>query len=835
MSATSEAGRTIGRYRVVSKIGSGGMGEVYLAADTELDRHVALKVLRAEAAGDADRVNRFVQEAKAASALNHPNILTVHEIGKHDGSRFITTEYIKGETLRDRFRGSPLTLRETLDITMQVAAALNAAHEAGIVYRDIKPENIMLRDDSLVKVLDFGLAKLAERPASVDSASEDATRAQINTSPGVVMGTANYMSPEQARGKATDARTDVWSLAIVLYEMLTRATPFAGETTNDSIAAILTKEPAPLDESVPLELQRIIKKSLQKKPDERYQTVKDLLIDVKNLKHELEFSEELERSHIPAFSKSTNVAATQSAGNATGMHDGAVSTQNSISQQPSSGEYIVSEIRQHKRGALAAVLGGLIVALVVGGAYFFWFASPAAAINSVAVIPFENTGGDPEQEYLSDGISDALINNLSQLPQLKVIARSSTVKYKGKEIDPQVVARELGVGAIVTGRVSQRGDNLNISVEMINAAYKTQMWGETYSRKIADAQTIQHEIARNISEKLRLKLSGGQEQQLLKQATSNPEAYQIYLNGEFHLRKAGTENLRKALQYYLQALALDPNFALPQVGVAASYRLLGGNSVIDPQEANAKANAAVQKALEIDETLAEAHAMLGALKQDEWDWAGAESELRRAIELNPNLAIVHSGYSSYLSRLGRNDAALVEIRRAQELDPLRLSIQTNEGATLYFARRYDEAIQKYQNILQKEPEKAVTISYLGYTLAAKGQYAEAIGAFQRSMSIDGENSSDQCFLGSALAKAGRRDEALAVLGKLKGTKEYVSPAELAVLYTALGDTEHAFASLEKAYAARDLQMQYLKVDPNYDALHTDPRFADLLRRVGFPQ
>ena len=809
-----QAGSKIGRYEIRSKIGSGGMGEVYLAKDTELDRLVALKVLRAATAKGEDTARRFVQEAKAASALNHPNILTVHEIGNFGDSRFIATEYIKGQTLRKRLNPSPLTLREALDVILQVAAALDAAHNAGIVHRDIKPENIMIRDDGLVKVLDFGLAKLTEK-YSAAADPNDAT--QFDTKPGLVMGTPNYMSPQQARGREVDARTDIWGSGVVLYEMISRRTPFAGETMPDTIAALLTKEPAPLDDSVPAELRRIINKSLQKKLDERYQTVKDFLIDLKNLKRDLELSKEIEHSYIPAF---------------TAMHGAAISTQHSLGPRPSSAEYVVSGIRDHKFAVIATI--AVLLLGFAGWGYWYLFRSAALSIRSIAVLPFANVGNDPNNEFLSDGLSESLINNLSQLPQLKVIARTSAFQYKGKEIDPQEVAKALGVQAIVTGRVTQRGDILNISVEMINAADKTQMWGETYTRKSADAQSVQEEIARTVSGKLRLKLSGEQEQQLAKQATQDPKAYELYLNGLFHYRKAGAKNVRKALDYYNQALAQDPNFALAHVGAAEAYSFLGRSGILDPPEPKAKAKAAVQKALELDESLAEAHAVLAGIKKDEWEWAGAELEFKRAIELNPSLARAHLNYGRYLNLLGRQPAALVEINRAQELDPLDPVSKRAEGEVLYNARRYDEAIQQFQNTLKTDPDNAFTLSNLGYLYAAKGEYAEAIKNYRKYIEIEGEDSSIRCYLGSALAKSGQRSEALVLLDKLKTTEDPVSPAELAVLYAGLDDKEQAFASLEKAYAEHDLQLQFLKVDPHYDSLRADPRFTDLMHRVGLP-
>jgi tetratricopeptide (TPR) repeat protein len=427
-----------------------------------------------------------------------------------------------------------------------------------------------------------------------------------------------------------------------------------------------------------------------------------------------------------------------------------------------------------------------------------------------------------------------LINNLSRLPQLKVIARYSSFKYRGKEVDQQEAAKSLGVQAIVTGRVVQRGDQLQISVELVDTRDKTQMWGEQYNRRAADLQAVQAEIAHNVSEKLRLRLTGVQEQQLAKQATQNPQAYQLYLNGSFYARKGNFDNYKKALDYYTQAVALDPKFALAYVGMTVAYTNLT-ESGADPKELLAKGRAAVQKALELDDSLAGAHAALAIIKENEWDWSGAESEHKRTIELNPNLAGEHGNYALYLSLMGRTAEALAENKRAQELDPLRISLKSGNAIILYFGQQYDEAIQVFQNVIKLQPDYAAAHLILGDTYAAKGQYAEAIAEYQKYISLNGETTSTLCYLGSAYARSGKRDEALAILNKLKTTKEYVSPAELAVLYVGLGDKEAALDSLERAYRAHDLQMQYLKVDPHFDALRSEARFQDLMRRTGLPR
>jgi serine/threonine-protein kinase len=837
------AGTRLAHYEIRSQIGAGGMGEVYLAEDTKLRRKVALKLLSADLTKNADRLRRFEQEAQAASALNHPNILVIHEVGTEGETHFIATEFIEGETLRQRMHRNRVSVSEALDIATQVAGALSAAHKAGIIHRDLKPENIMIRPDRYVKVLDFGLAKLTEQhPASTDT--EAPTLAKASTDPGTVLGTVNYMSPEQARGKTVDARSDIFSLGVVIYEMVAGRAPFEGETASDVISFILHKEPPPLarySPDVPAELERIVAKALAKDKEERYQTAKDLLIDLKRLKQKQEFEAELERSVSPDTISGPPTGATGSGAAVASARESVAVSNGKAVRATSSAEYIVTEISRHKK-ATAVTLMVLLLGCV--GLYFLLrpttrpkeIGSPqASSISSVAVMPFVNVGGNADVEYLSDGISEALINNLSRLSQLKVIARSSAFKYKGKEVDVREAAKALGAGAVVTGRVFERGGNLQISVEMVNATDGTQMWGEQYSRPATDVQAVQSEISREIAERLRLKLTGAQEQQLTKRATENSEAYQLYLNGLFYGRKGSIEGYRKALDYSSRAAALDPRFALAHAAVADIYRFLGLNSLLDPKEAAAKGKAAAQKALELDEGLAEGHLALAGFKADEWDWEGAEREYRRTIELNPNLAQAHFRYSQGLAAVGRFDEAMAETKRAKELDPLRVVLSGQEGVILFYARRYGEAVQRLQDAFKLEPENGVILAFLGYAYAARGQYAEAIGAYQKQISLDGETTSALCYLGHAYAKSGKRDEALSVLDKLKRTKEYVSPSELAVFYAGLGDKEAAFESLERAYAAHDPQLQSLKVDPFLDPLRADPRFQDLVRRVGLPQ
>ncbi|MGI8639234.1 MAG: protein kinase domain-containing protein [Pyrinomonadaceae bacterium] len=824
MNKELEANTNLSHYRIVSKIGAGGMGEVYLAQDTKLERQVALKVLLAEVADDEDRVRRFEQEAKAVSALNHPNILTVYEIGSFENLRFIATELIKGETLRDRLKGEPLTLRETLDAALQVAAALNAAHNAGIVHRDIKPENVMLRDDGLVKVLDFGLAKLTEKKtAAVDSEGE--TRAQVKTSPGLVMGTVAYMSPEQSRGKAVDARSDIWSLGVVIYEMLTKRTPFAGETANDSIAAILAREPAPLDGNMPPELQRIIRKSLQKKADERYQTVKDFLLDVKNLKRELEFAEELERSQIPTSAKSSNVSPNQSSENATAIHPAAISTQNNFSNQSSSAEYVAREIKKHKLGFAA----GLLVLLAATGLGYWLFSNRIAntkQIESIAVMPFVNESGNADIEYLSDGMTETLISSLSQLPNLNVKARSSVFRYKGKEIDAQTIGKELNVQAILNGRVVQRGQDLILYLELVDATTGNRIWGDQYNRKTADLVSLQSEIARDVSQKLKTKISGADEQKLAKNYTENAEAYQLYLRGRFYWNKSTAENHRKAIEYFNQAIAIDPNYALAYAGIADAYPLL---SFTKPQEVMSKAREAALKALSLDNNLAEAHVALGRVLLDyDYDFAAAERENKTAIELNPNYALAHSSYGSLLTRLGRHEEAFAKYRRALEIEPLSLRINRSYGEGLIYARRYDEAIAQLKKTLELDATFVAAHVSLGFAYQMKGKYAESLEERAKGRELQG-NPQHAEQARESFAKGGWE-------GFLRdATGDHNRAAYLtATLYAALGEKDEAFAELNKSYENREYFMTLLKVDPRLDPLRDDPRFQELLRKVGFP-
>ena len=768
---------------------------MYLAEDTTLRRRVALKLLPAPVAADQERLRRLEQEAYAASSLNHPNILTIHEVGVHNSTHFIATEYVDGESLRQRMTRGRFDVREALDIGVQVASALSAAHAAGIVHRDIKPENIMLRKDRIVKVLDFGLAKVVQ-PEGASISGEEPTKAAANTLPGVVLGTPHYMSPEQARALETDARTDIWSLGVVLFELLAGRSAFEGRTSSDVVAAILKTDPPPLakylDDDLP-ELARIVTKALQKDRDERYQNARDLALDLKGVTRRLDTAVE------PA-----PVAASTA--------------------QP----------RSHV--ARAMLLIAAVAAVGLGYAAYAGLLGRVIGrdVDSIAVLPFVNESGDPAKEYLSDGISETLINSLSQLPGVKVIARSSSFRYKGQQADPREAAKALGVEAIVTGRLSQRGDSLIISAELMDARDATLMWGDQYQRKATDLLAVQAEISGDIADKLRRRLTPDQRERLTKSETTNQEAYDLVLRGRSYVEQGGTPNRRKAIDHFQQAIAIDPTYALAYSSLANVYERLSVDSVLDPKEYLPKATAAVRKALELDDTLPNAHVVLGNLKRHEWDWAGAERSYRRALELNPNYAAAYVSLSAFLTNQGRHDEAIAASRRARDLNPLSAQANTQIGFRLFLARRYDEALQALTHALEMNRRLPATHMLLGYTYTELTRYTEAISAFEEAMKLGDDSPSLQIFLGATYARAGDRPRALAILNQLQNSKTYVSPGELAVLYVAVGEREQAFAALERAFAVRDVQLQYLAVDPAFDPLRDDPRFTDLVRRVGLP-
>jgi serine/threonine-protein kinase len=750
---------------------------------------------------------------------------------------FIAMEFIDGRTLRDCIHEGQTDLQKLLRYLQHVAEGLAKAHAAGIVHRDLKPDNVMITRDGHAKILDFGLAKLIEPQQSSSTsggASEQATAIlQQHSTPGVVLGTVGYMSPEQAQGKTKqiDHRSDIFSFGCILYEAVTGRKAFAGKDPIDTLNRIIREPYAPITDfrpDTPNHLQRIVRRCLAKDPEDRYQTIKDVAIELRELRRELVGGAGIDTTVPPSSVRST----LGSAGNAAPVSSDATS-----SRPPSSAEYIVSGIKQHKLAVAVALI--VLVLGAVGLGMFLHARNTEVAIDSIAVLPFQNRSPEPDSEYLSDGLAESLIYRLSQLPNLKVSPTSLVFRYKGQEIDPIKVGKDLGVSAVLSGRIIQRGDNLTISAELVDVRYNKLLWGEQYDRKTSELLATQREIAREIVDTLRLKVSG-QEPGLAKHYTESNEAYQLYMKGRFYYNKRTEEGLQKSLEYFQRAIEKDPAFALAYSGLADTYDLLGApdaGGTTSPNKALPKAKAAALKAIEIDGTLAEPHVSLAHVKYYyDRDWPGAEREFKRAIELNPNYPQAHHWYAIYLVWVGRTNEGLAEIRRAQELDPLSLPINMTLGWCLCDARQMDEGIDQLRKTIEMDPGFVVAHNRLALCYERKGRYDAAIAEFQKISDL-GARSLAIAGLGQAYAASGKRGEAQKALAELQelSKQRYISPSVFALIYAALGDKDQAFAWLEKSVEEHDLVIARLKVDQRFDNLRSDPRFAEIVKRVGLPQ
>jgi len=795
------AGSTIGFYKVLSAIGAGGMGEVYLAEDTRLGRKIALKLLPVRFTQDPERLRWFEKEAQAASSLNHPNIITIHDIGQVEGHQFIATEFIDGQTLRQKIQQGPIRLEEAIDITLQAANALAAAHEAGVIHRDIKPENIMLRRDGYVKILDFGLAKLTQQSGAEVGLDAQTAMNSITTT-GTLIGTARYMSPEQARGQAVDARSDLFSLGVVLYEMLTCQSPFPGATTADVITAILSHEPSTaVIPEAPETLQDILRKALRKDRDARYPTARAMITDLNALKQSLEPGRETAR-------------------------------------KVSSAEYLVGLMTRRK--PITAIAAALLL-LVVSGLLYLPVtnnSTPVAdsPIDSIAVLPFENVSNDPEAEYLSDGISDGLITRLTKLPNLRVILLTAALRYKGKDIDEQRVGRELKVRSVLTGKLALRKDVLSITARLVDARDNRLLWSEQYNdRSLDELLKVQDEIVRQVASLM--KFTEEQQNPLLKPEAVNPAAHRQYLHGRTQWAKLTEAGLRRSIEHFEQAVKIDPNYARAYSGLADAYSLLGETSYERPAKAFEQARFYANKALELDKSLAEAWVSLGIVRLFyEWNWQGAEEALNEAKRLDRNNLHVYHFYGHYLQFLGKTDEAIRETRQGVALDEVSLYMNAELCWAYYLARDYDVSIRQCRETLDLDPDYTFASWTMTQSLVQQGRYQEALDILNKVLEPSGNWAFILTEIGYVNARLGNRAEAQRIINELKmrAKKEWLDPVLIAYIYIALDDKDAAIDWLRKGFDARSGLTPWLKEEPKFDPLRGDARFTQLMRDVGLP-
>lgn len=766
-------GETISHYRVVAELAGGSEAEVYLAEDSRLGREVVLRFLPASFQYDPDRRSTFLADARAISGLRSANVAAIYDIGEHKGSIYVVMEYVEGERVSWKLESGPLSVAEAIDIASQVADALTESHTIGIVHGGLRTSMLMVTERRLVKVLELGLFRTTGPPAT--QVSKGTQKLGRQTALGLDAHAVSYLAPEQARTGAADQRSDIFSLGVVLYETLAGRLPFEGESATGIIDKIL-HEPhtsiSRLNYNVPPELERIVNKCLEKDADRRYQSARELATDLRNLHRDL-----------------------QAAADA--------------------GSRLLSPARQTRA-----------------------INRPRAkkAIDSIAVLPFENQSGDPEVEYLCDGITESLITNLSELPKLRVMARSTVFRYKGRpSTDALDIGRELVVRSVLTGRLLQRGDSVLLKIELVDTFDGSYLWGEHYHRRISEILNLEEEMARDVSDKLRLKLTGALKKQIARRYTENTQAYQLYLKGRYHWNKRTEESIRKSIELFEKAIEVDPSYALAYAGLADAYNLLAAYSTAPLATPFLRAKATALMAIKLDDKLAEAHASLAAVKfWRDWEWEGAERGFSRAVELNPGYAIGQMWRSLFLAAMDRLEEAVAAVKLALELDPVSRVINLNLARVLHFARRYDEAVEQSLKTIEMYPDYTLALRRLGVSYAERGSFEEAQATLKQCVAKAPDDSEALSLLGYSYGLGGAMEEARATERKLVELSErlFVSQYSFARLYIGLGDFDRAFASLDQALIERQGLLVYLKVEPMFDQLRGDPRLKDLSEKIG---
>jgi serine/threonine protein kinase/Tfp pilus assembly protein PilF len=774
-----------GRYQIIEELGKGGMGKVYRVLDKKLNEEVALKLIRPEIALDKNTLERFQNELKLARRISHRNVGRMYELMEEKGIHFITMEYVPGEDLKSFIRRSrQLTIGTAVTLAKQVCEGLTEAHRLGVIHRDLKPSNIIIDKEGNARIMDFGIAR--------------SIKTKGITGTGVMIGTPEYMSPEQVEGKEVDQRSDIYSLGIILYEMLTGRVPFEGDTPftiGVKQKSEMPKDPKEFNAQIPAGLSQLILRCLEKDKGKRYQSAEELHSELTSIEKGIPFTELI----VPKKEPKT----------------------------------VKAEIKLKNLILYGAVAILLISAIVVG---ISLLTRHPKAIDSIAVLPFENVNKDPDLEYLCEGITDNLIDKLSQLTSLKkVIARSSVFRYKGKEIDAKVVGQELGVDALLISNLSQRGDELSINVELVKTADNSHIWGNQYKKQVSEIFDVQKEISNAITENLRLKLTGGEIKRLAQNYTENRDAFQAYLKGRYYWNKRTEENFYKGITYFNQAIEMDPNYALAYAGLADSYITLAGFICLSPKEAFPKAKQAAMKALEIDDKLAEAHNSLAEIEAYfNWDFPGAENMFKHALDLNPNYSITHFWYGIFLFTKRRMDEGLIELKRAQELDPLSLVINSHVAWGYYHRSEYEKAIEQCKKVLEMDPNFALVHSVLGKVYEQKSLYDAAIKEFQKATDISAGSREYLADLGHAYALAGKTEEAHKILEELQrlSKQKYADASDIAMLYVGLGEIDEAFQWLEKAFEERAWGLSFLEIQPEFDRIRSDPRYKELLKKIG---